>query len=472
MYVRTHTHAQKRHVMNFLLTRPKPTINITEFPLQPIELTFSVSFFEADHSWSDRYETYKGSPLGREQPALVVVVFLVSVLAFMSVLPTLIRPHHQNNNDDEEEEESNEEEQGGGGGGTVRLLATETSVGEKAASGWRLAGDNQQPIVLLCSLVATGMQLLLTAVACFVGIGVLGGSMVNCSRFGLLRAAWMFYCGCTMFLGGYTAVWLSTNLVVEEEEEGDLGRSVLATTTTTKCLVWICAIFPLPLGLVGLVVVNSAALYYKVTTVLPLGGCVQITALYLCLGVPLACLGACLASRHNASSAKWLASTTAGVTAPLETPHQITWHALALLPLPAVCNHLNLILSVIWKYERHSNLGERLVLATAMVLAVNTVCTVLTLHVCGHHKEEGARRGCCLWTTWTNSGGLSGLTTLLYTVYFYFYNSSMSGTLQTTFYFGYSTLLCWAYALVMASNSVFASLWFVRFLQGQAHKNK
>ena len=61
--------------------------------MQPIELTFSVSFFEADHSWSDRYETYKGSPLGREQPALVVVVFLVSVLAFMSVLPILIRPH-------------------------------------------------------------------------------------------------------------------------------------------------------------------------------------------------------------------------------------------------------------------------------------------------------------------------------------------------------------------------------------------
>lgn len=61
-------------------------------------------------------------------------------------------------------------------------------------------------------------------------------------------------------------------------------------------------------------------------------------------------------------------------------------------------------------------------------------------------------------------GGSTALFVYAYTAYYYVARSDMSGFMQTSFYFGYMALVCYAFFLMLGAVGFRASLTFVRHI--------
>ncbi|GCB86914.1 hypothetical protein scyTo_0027626 [Scyliorhinus torazame] len=68
------------------------------------------------------------------------------------------------------------------------------------------------------------------------------------------------------------------------------------------------------------------------------------------------------------------------------------------------------------------------------------------------------------WWRSVFSTGSTGFFMFLYSVFYYFKRSNMSGTVQTLEFFGYSFLTCYVFFLMLGSVSFFASLQFIRYI--------
>ena len=58
----------------------------------------------------------------------------------------------------------------------------------------------------------------------------------------------------------------------------------------------------------------------------------------------------------------------------------------------------------------------------------------------------------------------TGLFVFLYSLFYYFKRSNMSGMLQTVEFFGYTLLTCYVFFLMLGTVSFFASLKFIRYI--------
>ena len=61
-------------------------------------------------------------------------------------------------------------------------------------------------------------------------------------------------------------------------------------------------------------------------------------------------------------------------------------------------------------------------------------------------------------------GGSTGLCIFVYCFYYYYARSDMSGLMQTSFFFGYMGVVCYAFFLMLGSIGFRASLYFVRYI--------
>ena len=61
-------------------------------------------------------------------------------------------------------------------------------------------------------------------------------------------------------------------------------------------------------------------------------------------------------------------------------------------------------------------------------------------------------------------GGSTGFFIYGYCFYYYFMRSEMSGLMQTSFYFGYNAVVCYAFFLMLGSVGLSASSLFVRHI--------
>ena len=58
----------------------------------------------------------------------------------------------------------------------------------------------------------------------------------------------------------------------------------------------------------------------------------------------------------------------------------------------------------------------------------------------------------------------TGLFVFLYSLFYYFKRSNMSGVVQTVEFFGYTILTCYVFFLMLGTVSFFASLKFIRYI--------
>lgn len=316
---------------------------------------------------------------------------------------------------------------------------------EQEDSGWKLIhGDVFRPPpypMLFASCYGTGMQLL--ALVCFLLLLAVMGTFYPGNR-GALYSAAIFLYALTAGIAGYvgTALYLQ------------LGGSKWATNAVvTGCL------FPVPC-LVTFAYNNTVAVTYGSTAAIPASTIGVIVMMWALVTFPLTVLGAMKARREavpfdapcktkkverEIPPAPWYRSTPV---------HVLT---AGFLPFSAIYIELHYVFLSIFGQGVYTLFGI-LCLAFLLLLVVTAFVTVALTYF-----QLAAEDHRWWWRSFF-SGGSTGAFVYAYAIFFYHYCSSMSGTLQASFFFGYLLMVSYGFFLVLGAVGWRASLKTVRYL--------
>lgn len=389
-----------------------------------VQFSYSVKWYEEDLQWKDRMSLYSDNrflPSSFEIHWLSIVNSIVLVLlltAFLGViLIRVLRDDFSNYMDVDEEE-----------------------------SGWKLIhGDVFRfPQLPLFFSAATGTGLQLIASVFFLLIMSLTNLVSTTRRGSILAASVVIYCLLSI-IGGYYS-----SRLYQQMNGKQWVRCILLTAT----------LFPGPLLLI-FAWVNTLAIMHGSTSALPLGTIFTIIGLYCFLSLPLTVVGGILA--RNYAPPNFSAPTRATKVA-REIPTEVPWYksramqilVAGLLPFSAIYIELNYIFASIWGHQIYTLFGI-LFLTFALLLIVTSFISVTLLYF------QLAREDHRWWWVAFINGGASGISIFMYS-FVYFQRSNMDGLLQGSFYFGYMTLVSYAYFLMLGSGSFYTCLTFVRFI--------
>ncbi len=84
-------------------------------------------------------------------------------------------------------------------------------------------------------------------------------------------------------------------------------------------------------------------------------------------------------------------------------------------------------------------------------------------HECDR-KLKAVNTPCRWWWRSFLCGGSTGIFVYGYCFYYYYARSDMNGFMQTSFFFGYNAVVCYAFFLMLGSVGFQASLLFVRHI--------
>jgi hypothetical protein len=231
-----------------------------------------------------------------------------------------------------------------------------------------------------------------------------------------------------------------------------------------QCLVLSATLFPFPVVAVFMWV-NSVALAHGSTSALPFTAILTVTALYVFLCFPLTVFGGILAK--NYANADFNAPTRTTKVA-REIPTEIPWYRgrtfqvliAGFLPFSAIYIEVHYIFASMWGHQIYTLFGI-LLLAFLLLVIVTSFITVALLYFQLAREDHN-----WWWATYIN-GGMTGLFIYVYSFYYYFQRSGMSGLLQSSFYFGYMACVSFAFFLMLGSAGFQFSLSFVKYIYGR-----
>ena len=127
------------------------------------------------------------------------------------------------------------------------------------------------------------------------------------------------------------------------------------------------------------------------------------------------------------------------------------------LPYSAIYIELHYIFASIWGYQALSIFGI-LFLAFILLVVVSSSITIALVYFQLAHEDHR-----WWWAAYVN-GGISGLVIYIYSIFYYFLGTSMSGMLQSSQFFGYMAIASFACFLMMGSTAFQLSLTFVKYI--------
>jgi hypothetical protein len=129
------------------------------------------------------------------------------------------------------------------------------------------------------------------------------------------------------------------------------------------------------------------------------------------------------------------------------------------LPFSAIYIELHYIFASIWGHKIYSLFGI-LFLAFIMLVIVTAFMTIALLYF------QLAREDHQWWWTSFFNGGATGLFVFAYSIYYYTHRSNMDGVLQLSYYFGYMTVVSWAFILMLGFVGFYSAFEFVSYIYG------
>jgi transmembrane 9 superfamily protein 1 len=231
------------------------------------------------------------------------------------------------------------------------------------------------------------------------------------------------------------------------------GEAWLANVNITS------ALFTAPFVLVW-AVVNTVAWIYGSTQALPWTTVTLLLIIWALMGYPLTVVGAQF-GRHFGGS---FDAPTRPKAICREIP-DVPWfksplmHCLlgGFLPFSAISVELYYIFATLWGREQYTVYG--ILFIVYVILISVTICISVALTYFQLSAEDYR-----WWWRSVFSAGSTGLFVFVYALFYYTRRSNMSGALQTAEFFGYTTLACYAFFLMLGAVSFFASLKFVRYI--------
>mmetsp|Transcript_12340 Transcript_12340/g.28536 ORF Transcript_12340/g.28536 Transcript_12340/m.28536 type:complete len:628 (+) Transcript_12340:116-1999(+) len=395
-----------------------------------VQFSYSVEWVEDTLLWKHRMKNYVDSrflPSSFEIHWLSIINSIVLVLLLTAFLTIILLRVLKND--------------------FSRYMELDDDAIEEEESGWKLIhGDvfrfPENPI-LFCASVGVGNQLMVTTF-CHLGLALTG--IISTTRRGsLLAGVVVLYC-LTSFVAGFSSIRLYRQMN---------GKNWV------KCVTMTAGLFPAPTVAIFMWV-NSVALAHGSTSALPITTILTVTALYVFIAFPTTVFGGIVAK--NYISAEFNAPTRTTKVA-REIPTEIPWYRSRLfqvliagfLPFSAIYIELHYIFASMWGHQIYTLFGI-LLLAFILLIVVTSFITVALLYF------QLAREDHQWWWAAYVNGGMTGVFIYIYSFYYYFHRSGMSGLLQSSFYFGYMAVVSFGFFLMLGAAGFQFSLVFVKYI--------
>lgn len=316
---------------------------------------------------------------------------------------------------------------------------------EQEESGWKyLHGDVfrfPKHVNLFSAMMGVGTQML--CIVFFILILALIGIFYPHNRGRLLAACVVLY-ALSAGLAGYTA--------------GSFYKMLGGTHWVSNVLLT-ASLFCGPL-LVMFSFLNTVAIIYRSTAALPFGTIVIIILLWALVTFPLTVLGAINAKNSKADFNAPCRTTKFPRDVPPLPWYRTTFPQMVMagfLPFSAIYIELSYIFTTVWG-TKHYTIYSILFIVFIILLIVTAFITVALTYF--QLAVEDHR----WWWRSFFCGGSTGLFIFGYCFYYYIRKSGMSGLMQTSFFFGYNALVCYAFFLMLGAIGFRASLLFVRHI--------
>jgi hypothetical protein len=187
-----------------------------------------------------------------------------------------------------------------------------------------------------------------------------------------------------------------------------------------------------------------------------------VTALYTFIAFPLTVCGGIMAKNYAGTD---FGAPTRTTKVAREIPTEIPWYRsrtfqvliAGFLPFSAIYIELHYIFASMWGHQIYTLFGI-LLLAFLLLVVVTSFITVALLYF------QLAREDHRWWWASYINGGMTGVFIYVYSFYYYFHRSGMSGVLQSSFYFGYMAVVSFAFFLMLGSAGFQCSLVFVKYI--------
>jgi len=406
-------------------------VDITDVT-KPIEVhyTYSVEFVQEELQWKHRMSRYHDNrflPSSFEVHWLSIINSIVLVLLLTGFLVIIMLRVLKND--------------------FSRYMEIDDSGIEEEESGWKLIhGDVfrfPQNCDFFCAAIGTGFQLIFTSVSLFV-LALTG--IVSTTRRGSILSAIIILYSLSSIIGGYIS--------------SRLYRQMNGTAWVRSALIT-AFLFPGPTAVV-FSWVNTVAIAHGSTSALPAGTLFTILSLYIFLAFPLTILGCILAKNYSSTDFNAPTRTTKVAR---EIPSEIPWYRgrafqlciAGLLPFSAIYVELHYIYATIWGHQIYTMFGIAF-LTYVLLLIVTSFITIALIYF------QLAREDHRWWWISFQYGGATAFLLYAYSFYYFFHASEMAGMLQGSFYFGYMTILCYAFFLMLGSSASLLSLKFIKYI--------
>ncbi|XP_064972217.1 transmembrane 9 superfamily member 2 [Musa acuminata AAA Group] len=407
---------------------PNLSVDITDDKEINMEFSYSVSWKKTEVPFEKRMEKYSKSsflPHHLEIHWFSIVNSCVTVLLLTGFLATILMRVLKNDFN--------------------KYSHDEESIEDQEETGWKyLNGDvfrfpkNKS---LFSSIIGSGTQLL--ALTIFIFLLALVGVFYPYNRGALFTALVVIY-ALTSGIAGYTA----TSFYMQLE-----GTNWVRNLLLTGCL--FCG--PLFLTFCFL---NTVAIVYSATAALPFGTILVILLIWALVTSPLLVLGG-IAGKNSQTEFHAPCRTT---KYPREIP-QLPWYRSAIpqmmmagfLPFSAIYIELYYIFASVWGHKIYTIYSILFIVFIILIIVTAFITVALTYFQLAAEDHEW-------WWRSVLCGGSTGIFIFFYCIYYYQARSDMSGFMQTSFFFGYMTCICYGFFLMLGTVGFRASLLFVRHI--------
>lgn len=404
---------------------PMRTVDITNIAEAAVEFSYSIKWKHTNINYArrmDRYSRYSFLPQHMEIHWFSIINSCVTVLLLTGFLATILLRVLKNDflkyTKDDEMGEDNDE------------------------TGWKyLHGDVfriPERINLFSAMMGVGTQML--AVVFFIFLLALVGVFYPYNRGALLSACVVLY-ALTAGIAGYV---------------GGVYYKMLGGTNWVNNVLTCAGLFCVPvLGIFAYL--NTVAIFYRSTAALPFGTIVIIILIWAAVTFPLTVLGGIAAKNSKAE----LHAPCRTSKLPREIP-PLPWYRTTIpqmvmagfLPFSAIYIELYYIFASIWGHKVYTIYSILFIVFIILVIVTAFITVALTYFQLAVEDHRW-------WWRSFLCGGSTGIFIFGYCFYYYFLRSDMSGLMQTSFFFGYNALVCYAFLLMLGSVGFRASHIFV-----------
>jgi len=211
--------------------------------------------------------------------------------------------------------------------------------------------------------------------------------------------------------------------------------------------------------------VNTVAISYGASSALPFGTIMVVIVIWALVGFPLTIYGA-VRGRATAPALSYPCKTN---QIRRQIPPQPWYNFIplsitmaGLFPFSAIYIELHYIFISVWGHEVYTLFG---ILSLAFILLLIVACAVTVALVYFQLHSEDYN----WWWRSLFSAGACGFYMYGYAIYYYNFRSEMSGTLQASFFFGYTFIISYAFCLMLGSLGFFVAHRFVYHIYSSIH---